>query len=128
MGRGHATAACCRGSYSCHSRRPPLQSRALGVVASPVTRMLEMEKRKLHQEQVSIFLGHNTVLTFQETPGGDVWDPIRKRIETKGSRLRSNDASFLVYSLLDAIVDRCFPVLEVFSDRAEELEKLIRAH
>ncbi len=90
-----------------------------------ITRMLEMENNALHQEQVSIFLGHNTVLTFQESPGGDVWGPIRKRIETKGSRLRSNDASFLVYSLLDAIVDRCFPILETFSDRAEELEKMI---
>jgi magnesium transporter len=89
-----------------------------------VTRMLEMVDNNLHQEQVSIFLGHNTVLTFQESPG-DVWDPIRKRIETRGSRLRGNDASFLVYSLLDAIVDRCFPILETYSDRAEELEKLI---
>ena len=71
--------------------------------------------------QVSIFLGHKTVLTFQEGRS-DVWDPIRQRIKAKGSRLRANDASFLAYSLLDAIVDRCFPILEDYSERAEELE------
>jgi len=64
------------------------------------------------------------ILTFQETPS-DVWDPIRQRLKTKGSRLRTNDASFLVYSLLDANIDRCFPILEHFGDRAEELEILI---
>ena len=93
-----------------------------------IARMLEIEDNSLRQEQVSIFLGHNTVLTFQESPGGDVWDSIRRRIETKGSRLRSNDASFLVYSLLDAIIDRCFPILETYSERAEELETLILEH
>ena len=89
-----------------------------------VTRMLRMEADKLHHVQLSIFLGHNTVLTFQST-GGDEWDPIHQRIKVKGSRLRSNDASFLAYSLLDAVVDRCFPILEHYSDRAEELEALI---
>jgi magnesium transporter len=89
-----------------------------------VTHALQLKDERLHSEQVSIFLGHTTVLTFQETPG-DVWDPIRQRLETKGSRLRNNDASFLVYSLLDANLDRCFPILEHFGDRAEELEILI---
>jgi len=89
-----------------------------------VTHALQLQGERLHSEQVSIFLGHRTVLTFQETPG-DVWDPIRQRLKTKGSRLRNNDASFLVYSLLDANIDRCFPILEHFGDRAEELDILI---
>jgi magnesium transporter len=75
----------------------------------------------------SIFLGHYTVLTFQER-GGVNWEAIRQRIKSKGSRLRSNDASFLAYSLLDTIVDGCFPILEHFSDRAEELEGQILAN
>ena len=89
-----------------------------------VTRMLRIENDHLRHVQLSIFLGHNTVLTFQST-GGDEWDSIYQRIKAKGSRLRSNDASFLTYSLLDAVVDRCFPILEHYSDRAEELETLI---
>jgi magnesium transporter len=86
-----------------------------------ILRALHLQDGRLQHEQVSIFLGHKTVLTFQETHS-DAWDPIRQRLKSKGSRLRSSDASFLAYSLMDAIVDRCFPILEYFSDRAEELE------
>lgn len=92
-----------------------------------VTHALQMKDECLHSEQVSIFLGHKTILTFQETPG-DVWDPVRQRLKVKGSRLRNNDASFLMYSLLDANIDRCFPIVEHFGDRAEELENLILEH
>jgi magnesium transporter len=87
-------------------------------------RTVRLQEGILRSEQVSIFLGHKTVLTFQETPN-DTWDPIRQRLATKGSRLRSNDASFLVYSLLDVIVDHCFPILEHYGDRLEDLETLI---
>jgi magnesium transporter len=86
-----------------------------------IVRELELRESKLHTEQVSIFVGHKTVLTFQETPG-DVWDPIRQRIRTPGSALRKNDASFLAYSLIDAVVDEAFPILELFGDRLEDLE------
>lgn len=86
-----------------------------------ITRMIELKAGRLESEQISIFLGHKTVLTFQETPG-DVWDPIRQRINSKGSRVRTGDASFLVYTLLDAIVDHVFPVLESYGDRLEDLE------
>jgi magnesium transporter len=89
-----------------------------------VTHTLQFREGRLSNEQVSIFLGHNTVLTFQASHSA-VWDTIRQRIKLKGSRLRKSDASFLAYSLLDAIVDSCFPILEAFSDRAEELEALI---
>ena len=89
-----------------------------------VTRMLQIEAGQLQDEQLSIFLGHKTVLTFQAT-GGERWDLIRKRVRAKGSRLRSNDASFLAYSLLDTVIDSCFPMLEYYSERAEHLEALI---
>jgi magnesium transporter len=89
-----------------------------------IARMLQLVEGQLSNEQISIFLGHKTVLTFQEDRG-DVWDPIRQRIQSKGSRLRNNDASFLTYSLLDAIVDQIFPILEQFGDRLEELEDLV---
>jgi magnesium transporter len=89
-----------------------------------IARELELREGQLHTEQVSIFVGHRTVLTFQEAPG-DVWDPLRQRIRTPGSRLRQNDASFLCYSLLDAIVDEAFPILENFGDRLEGLEDVV---
>lgn len=89
-----------------------------------VARDLSISDNKLQDEQVSIFLGHKTVLTFHDHQISE-WDPIRQRIKAKGSRLRANDASFLAYSLLDALVDGCFPILEYYSNRAEELEDLI---
>jgi len=92
-----------------------------------IVRELELRDRQLHTEQVSIFVGHKTVLTFQETPG-DVWDPVRQRIRTPGSQLRRTDASFLAYSLIDAIVDEAFPILEMFGDRLEELEDRVLQH
>ncbi|UPT75267.1 MAG: magnesium/cobalt transporter CorA [Elusimicrobiota bacterium] len=91
-----------------------------------ITRMIELKETRLESEQISIFLGHKTVLTFQESPG-DVWDPIRQRINSKGSRLRQGDASFLVYTLMDAIVDHIFPVLEAYGDRLEDLETRVVA-
>lgn len=92
-----------------------------------VAHALQMQDEGLHSEQFSIFLGHNTVLTIREAPN-TVWDPLCQRLKVRGSRLRNNDASFLVYSLLDAIIDSCFPVLEHFSDRAEELEAILLEH
>jgi magnesium transporter len=87
-------------------------------------RMLELREGQLLSEQVSMFVGHKTVLTFQETPG-DVWDPIRQRLRLQGSRLRMTDASFLAYSLIDAVVDQAFPILEHFGDRLELLEDMV---
>jgi len=89
-----------------------------------ILRMLELREGQLVTEQVSLFVGHRTVLTFQETPG-DIWDPIRQRLRVPGTRLRLADASFLAYSLIDAIVDQAFPILEHFGDRLELLEDAV---
>ena len=86
-----------------------------------VARMLGLQEHGLNSEQVSFFLFENTLLTFQERTG-DVWDPIRQRLQKDGSRLRTLDASYLLYALLDAVVDHCFPILENYSDLLEELE------
>jgi magnesium transporter len=91
-----------------------------------IARMVELKDGHLESEQISIFLGHKTVLTFQETPG-DIWDPIRSRIQAGASTLRHGDASFLVYSLIDAIVDHCFPLLEHYGDRLEAIEEQVLA-
>lgn len=99
-------------------------TRARMVIITP---MIEMKDGRLVSEQITIVLGHKTVITFQETRG-DVWEPIRDRIKKTGSRLRSNDASFLAYSLIDAIVDHCFPILEEFGDHLEELEEEVFEH
>jgi magnesium transporter len=89
-----------------------------------IAKMLQIEDGRLTSEQVSFFVGHRTVITFQERRG-DVWDPIRRRINTPGSQIVTNDASFLLYALLDAIVDHGFPILESYGDRLEEIEEQV---
>jgi magnesium transporter len=92
-----------------------------------IVRMLQHAQERLESEQISMFLERGLVITIQESPG-DIWDPIRARIEKPGSRLRELDASYLAYALIDAIVDHCFPVLEHYGDRLEELEDLVLEH
>jgi magnesium transporter len=89
-----------------------------------IVRMVERVEEHLRSEQISIFVNTNTILTFQEAPG-DIWDPIRQRIQKPDSRMRELDASYLLYALLDAIVDYGFPVLEYYGDRLQELEDLV---
>ena len=73
-------------------------------------------------EQVSIVLGRNFVLTFQERPTGS-FDPIRERLRANKGHLRSAGAGGLAYALLDVIVDRYFIVLEQIGDDCETLEE-----
>ncbi len=88
-----------------------------------VMRMVsKTEDGTLDSEQVSAFLGKGLVITIQETPG-DLWDPIRKRLEDPHSRLRARGADFLLYALIDGMVDGLFPMLDEYSDRIEELEE-----
>lgn len=75
----------------------------------------------LDAEQVSLFLYDNVLITFQEKPG-DVWQPIRDRLHSENVRVRKNGAGYLLYSLLDAVVDHCFPALEQYGDLLEDLE------
>ena len=90
-----------------------------------IMRMMALQQGELQSEQVSLFVGHHTVITFQESPG-DVWDPIRQRLRSPKTRLRSSaDASFLGYALIDAVVDQGFPILEHFGDRLELLEDVV---
>jgi len=91
-----------------------------------VARMLMFSGEALHSEQVSFFLFKDTLITFQET-AGDVWDPIRQRLQKAGSRLRTLGSSYLLYALLDAVVDHCFPMLEHYGERLEGLENEILA-
>lgn len=110
------------------TQRPKFDVYGSGSDPSPrvfiVVRMLQLVEEQLQSEQISMFLGRHTILTFQESPG-DIWDPIRERLKNPSSRLRQNDASFLAYALIDAIVDYCFPVLEHYGDRLEELEEQV---
>jgi len=79
-------------------------------------------REHLETEQLSVFLGKNFVVTFQEGRPGDVFDSIRERIRKKHGRIRDSGVDYLAYALLDAVVDRYFPILEQYGERLENLE------
>lgn len=76
----------------------------------------------VHTEQVSIFLGDGFVITFQEHPGGDCLEPLRRRLRRVSEANRSITADFLTHAIIDAIVDGFFPVLEHLGERIEDIE------
>lgn len=85
-----------------------------------VARMPESD-RSIGIEQLTIFLGSNFVLSFQEHYG-DCFDPIRERIRHGRGRLRKAGADYLAYALLDMAIDSFFPLLESFGEKVEEIE------
>ena len=87
-----------------------------------VLRMLHFNsKEELISEQVSLVLGSNFVISFQESIG-DVFQPIRERISKGKGRIRKMGADYLAYALIDAIVDNYFIVLEKLGDTIESIE------
>ncbi|GAB4263345.1 MAG: magnesium/cobalt transporter CorA [Pararhodobacter sp.] len=89
-----------------------------------VLRMPRPRAEGFSTEQVSLFLGRDHVLTFQEDPG-DVFDPVRARLRNPQSPIRGRGADYLAYALIDAITDAYFPVLEAMGERIEELEDAV---
>jgi magnesium transporter len=89
-----------------------------------VIRMLNYNEQKqaIESEQMSLVLGQNFVISFQETIG-DVFDQIRDRIRTGKGRHRKMGADYLTYSLIDAIVDNYFATLERIGEKIDVMQE-----
>ena len=83
---------------------------------------LDEAKGEIVSEQVSIVLGDNYLVSFQEGLDGDVFAPVRARLQNEKSRLRATGPDFLLHALLDVIVDNYFLVLEKLAERIEDIE------
>jgi magnesium transporter len=105
-------------------QRPKLEeySDTLFVVVKMLS--LDEETGSIETEQVSLVLGQNYVISFQEKPG-DVLEAIRERIRNKLGRVRKSGADYLLYALLDVIVDNYFLIVEELGKRIEELERKV---
>jgi len=77
----------------------------------------------LEIEQISIVLGKNFVISFQEDAEKDVFNPLREKIKVAGTKIRQNGADFLFYSLIDMIVDHYYVVMEKLGEKVEALEE-----
>jgi magnesium transporter len=82
------------------------------------------DAKEIKGEQVSLILAGHFVISFQERPG-DIFDVIRERLRNGKGRIRKMKADYLAYSLIDAVVDQYFVILEKIGERVEELEDLL---
>ncbi len=79
------------------------------------------ENEQLTNEHVSMVMGKDYVLTFQESEG-DVFGDLRDRLEFAKGRIRGSGSDYLMFSILDAVVDNYFTVVEFLSNKLELLE------
>ncbi len=84
-------------------------------------RMLRVEEEHIESEQLSVVWMPGLVITFQERPG-DLFEGIRERILTGTGRIRAMGADYLVYALVDAIVDHYLLVGDFLQQELEEIE------
>jgi len=103
------------------SQRPKVED--LGNAVFVVLRMIECDAdvTDIRADQLSLIVGPNFVLSFQETPG-DCFGPVRERIRGAKGRIRKLGPDFLAYSLIDAVVDNYFFVMEKLGERIDALE------
>ena len=76
-------------------------------------------------EQVSMVLGKQFVITVQEEAGHDVFGPVRLRLQQGGGNVRYMKADYLAYTLVDAVVDHYFPLVESLGDSMEEFQERV---
>jgi len=81
----------------------------------------DKENNEIKIEQVSLIFGKNYVISFQEREG-DVFDSIRERIRNNIGRIRKARSDYLIYALMDAIIDNYFTILEKLGEETEDLE------
>ncbi len=99
-----------------------------GEVLFIVLRMVhcgDANGRRCSTEQISLFLGPNWLLTFQEGQPGDSFNRVRARLRERGNRMTLQGGDYLAYALIDAAIDNYYPALEVYAEWLDELEDLV---
>jgi magnesium transporter len=106
-----------------HGQRPKMDE-INGILFCLMNMLYFNEKDSaVETEQISIVLGKNFVISFQEDDTRDVFNPLRERLKVNNTKIRQNGADFLFYSLIDMIVDNYFVVMEKLGDKIEGLEE-----
>ncbi|MBL7765295.1 MAG: magnesium/cobalt transporter CorA [Chitinophagaceae bacterium] len=81
------------------------------------------ELQTIESEQVSLVLGKNFLISFQDDAARDLFNQIRERLKSAGTKIRNSGPDYLLYAMLDAIVDHYFIVLENLGEQIETLEE-----
>ncbi len=105
------------------SQRPKMDE-VEGVLYCLLNMLYFNETNKtVETEQISIVLGPNFIISFQEDPARDVFDPIRHRLHITKSQVRQRTADYLLYTMLDTVVDSYFLIMEKLGEQIELLEE-----
>ena len=109
------------------NQRPKVES--LEGYLYVVLKVLEYdeEKNSVGLEQISLLLGPNFVLSFQER-SGDTFEPVRNRLRHGRGRIRGAGSDYLLYTLIDTVVDNYFVILDKVDEQAEQLEEQMLTH
>ncbi|HPE74832.1 MAG TPA: magnesium/cobalt transporter CorA [Draconibacterium sp.] len=102
-------------------QRPKLEEYRDYVQAVIKILTIDPDDISIEYEQISFILKGNLLVTFQEKTG-DVFNSVRTRIKEKKGSIRRKGADYLLYALLDTVVDHYFLVLEDFGEKLEDLE------
>lgn len=89
-----------------------------------VLKMINISTEEVEFEQLSVVFGKNYVITVQEQEG-DIYEPIRERIQLSKGEIRKSESDYLAYALIDSTVDHYFKFLEDLGEEIEELEEEI---
>lgn len=108
------------------THRPKLEIFDNGKLLIAKMMTLNKEDMTINTEHVSFILAQNTLITFQEIEG-DVFEPVRKRLRTASGKIRKKDTAYLLFCLLDAIIDTYMEMVEEIGDRLTLLEEHILA-
>ena len=94
------------------------------VLAHPV---VDSDSSSVSIAQLSLFAGNNFLVSFH--PGNDdPFEPVRRRLRERSGRIRERSVDYLLYALIDLVVDEGFPVLEMLGETIEDLEDELLDH
>jgi magnesium transporter len=79
------------------------------------------------EDQISLILGSNFVISFQERQG-DIFNPVREQIRSGKGHIRKSGADYLTYTLIDTIVDHYFTIIERLGEKIEDAEEELLAN
>ena len=82
----------------------------------------DIEKESIHMEQVSLLLGKDFVISFQEKEG-DTFNPVRDRLRSGKGRIRNSGVDYLLYALIDTVVDNYYIIMEKVGDSMAAIEE-----
>lgn len=103
---------------------------AVGPTGSVVFVTLKMlhhsrQRQEIDVEHISLVLGQNYLISFQEERTKDIFDPVIERIKASSGKTRRNGADYLLYALMDVIVDHYLLITERIGEKMDEVEEQI---